>query len=450
MALIFKRNGVFLLGYCIRENEQAIPKLEAFVLGDEARSREKEILKKDCSPDFTKETKIKNYIDFFMKIFAAKIWSIKSYENALRLTQQFIYPLIKDDNLNQIDEDYIQALVIKLKEVSVITNDKKKKPLANGTIEKIICNLRTMFEPATYTNLYTYNPFSISLHLCDDEKTNECEYEKWDDKKVINYLEECEKTKLFIFMHLSFGCHMAAKEILALSWNDVSITDDLFTKNKCYLIPNKILERTRLSILKRLKENEQPLRIFAAVKSESAPTRLMFFSKKDGMEKIMIPHPVAKILRDWKRVQKEYLFGLEKFENNDLVISLASGKPCEYRVIEKEFVQLRTRLENPTLRLGQLRVYSLKRQFINSKITKSAETNAIQKVYEHLLDEDYLLKRTITYRDIKMVAIKSKAPVDLRNVKPPERNEEFDLYEIMESIKSNPEFASKLADLLNV
>lgn len=75
---------------------------------------------------------------------------------------------------------------------------------------------------------------------------------------------------------------------------------------------------------------------------------------------------------------------------------LPNGRPCEYRIIEKEFLNLKEKAGLPNVVFHSLRhsstTYKLKLNHGDLKATQGdtghAEIDMITKVYEHILDED--------------------------------------------------------------
>lgn len=61
--------------------------------------------------------------------------------------------------------------------------------------------------------------------------------------------------------------------------------------------------------------------------------------------KIWLPKTVAYIMCEWKKAQDELKQFLgDEYQDYDLVIALPNGRPCENRIIEKEFLNLKEKL----------------------------------------------------------------------------------------------------------
>ena len=58
--------------------------------------------------------------------------------------------------------------------------------------------------------------------------------------------------------------------------------------------------------------------------------------------KVCLPKTVAYILREWKKSQDELKDFLgDEYQDFNLVVALPNGRPCENRIIEKEFLNLK-------------------------------------------------------------------------------------------------------------
>lgn len=138
----------------------------------------------------------------------------------------------------------------------------------------------------------------------------------------------------------------------------------------------------------------------------------------------------------------------------DLVIALPNGRPCEERIINKEFALLKEKAELPNVVFHSLRhsstTYKLKLNHGDLKATQGdtghAEIDMITKVYAHILDED----RKINAQKFES-AFYTNANPDLRHVAaPPEPQsvQTVDLAALIEQLQQNPELANTLAALI--
>ena len=137
------------------------------------------------------------------------------------------------------------------------------------------------------------------------------------------------------------------------------------------------------------------------------------------------------------------------------MVALPNGRPCENRIIEKEFSLLKEKAGLPNVVFHSLRhsstTYKLKLNHGDLKATQGdtghAEIDMITKVYAHILDED----RKINAQKFENAFY---ANPDLRNVKPPQESEQpqtqtLDLAALVEQLQKSPELANTLAALLS-
>lgn len=195
---------------------------------------------------------------------------------------------------------------------------------------------------------------------------------------------------------------------------------------------------------------------FPAIKADTA-TRLVLKKPKtdSSIRKIWLPKTLAYILREWKQSQDKVkeLVG-EEYQDHNLVLAQANGRPYEDRLIEKAFNQLKEKAGLPNVVFHSLRhsstTYKLKLNHGDLKATQGdtghAQIDMITQVYAHILDED----RKINAQKFEAAFY---ANPDLRAVRPPEGSKEpapaaLNLESLVEQLRQSPELAGVLASLL--
>ena len=184
-------------------------------------------------------------------------------------------------------------------------------------------------------------------------------------------------------------------------------------------------------------------------------TRLILKKPKtdSSVRKVWLPKTVAYILRDWKKSQtelKEFLG--DEYQDFNLVVALPNGRPCENRIIEKEFSILKKKAGLPNVVFHSLRhsstTYKLKLNHGDLKATQGdtghAEIDMITKVYAHILDED----RKINAQKFESAFYSNP---DLRSSGPPQTEPQapaLDLAALIDQLQKSPELASTLAALI--
>lgn len=143
----------------------------------------------------------------------------------------------------------------------------------------------------------------------------------------------------------------------------------------------------------------------------------------------------------------------EEYQDNNLVIALPNGRPCEERLINKAFAELREEAGLPKVVFHSLRhsstTYKLKLNHGDVKATQGdtghAEADMVTKVYAHILDED----RKINAQKFETAFYSNP---DLRNVKAPQlensHQQPIDISFLMEQIAQSPELLANLAQLV--
>jgi integrase len=252
-------------------------------------------------------------------------------------------------------------------------------------------------------------------------------------------------------MNLSFACSLRVGEILGLTWDNVHISDAEIAADDAHVFIEKELERVTKNAIEMLKSKDI-LFVFPTILSNTS-TRLVLKTPKteSSVRKVWLPKTVAYILREWQQSQNEVkdFLGAEYVDYN-LVIALPNGRPCENRVLQKDFESLKKEAGLPNVVFHSLRhsstTYKLKLNHGDLKATQGdtghAQIDMITEVYSHILDED----RKINAQKFE-VAFYSNP--DLREVTPPKDNNNLDIQTLIVQLQSNPELATALSQILS-
>lgn len=375
------------------------------------------------------------------------------YDSQTALISNYINPIIGDREVQDITprtvDKYIQTLQ---KTPSVSRKNRKAKTefVTNKTIEKIIKLLRCAFKQAVRWELIGKNPF-------DNAVLPKTEYKKrdiWDADTIRTALEQCTDSKLYIAMNLAFACSLRMGEILGLTWKNIHIEDENIAADNAYVYIEAELTRASKQAIEMLGEKDI-FHIFTPLMPNTS-TRLILKKPKteSSIRKVWLPKTLAYILREWRKSQQELKDFLgDEYQNFDLVVALPNGRPCENRIIEKEFSLLKAKAGLPNVVFHSLRhsstTYKLKLNHGDLKATQGdtghAEIDMITKVYAHILDED----RKINAQKFESAFY---ANPDLRSVKPPQEQPQaqtLDLAALIEQLQKSPELASTLAALIS-
>ena len=141
----------------------------------------------------------------------------------------------------------------------------------------------------------------------------------------------------------------------------------------------------------------------------------------------------------------------DEYQDENLVLALPNGRPCENRIIAKEFEKLKKKANLPNVVFHSLRhsstTYKLKLNHGDLKATQGdtghAQIDMITDIYAHILDED----RKVNAQRFETAFYGTR---DLSDVKPPDepKQQTVDLASLVEQIQKNPELANTLAALI--
>ena len=286
-------------------------------------------------------------------------------------------------------------------------------------------------------------------------KTEYAKRDIWTADMIRLALDKCTDSKLYVAMNLSFACSLRMGEILGLTWENVHISDEDIAADNAYVYIDKELTRASKRAIETLGEKDIYY-IFTPLMPNTSTRIILKKPKTDSsIRKVWLPKTLAYILREWKKSQDELKGFLgDEYQDFDLVVALPNGRPCEDRIILKEFAKLREDAGLPKVVFHSLRhsstTYKLKLNHGDLKATQGdtghAEIDMITSIYAHILDED----RKVNAQKFETAFY---AKPDLRNVRPPEEPAKsepatLDLESLVEQLQKSPELASALAALI--
>ena len=458
MASIIKRKKSYSVVYNYTdENGEIRQKWETWHTRKEALKRKAEVENKQNEGVFISpnEQTVKDFLYDFVCTYGEKKWGVSMYDSQTSLIANYINPIIGDMEVQSITprvvDKYIQTLQ-KTPCVVTKTNKARTEFVSNCTIEKIIKLLRCAFKQAVRWELIGKNPFENSIL----PKTQYKKRDIWDAETIRIALDKCEDSKLYIAMNLSFACSLRLGEILGLTWKNVHIDDNDIAEDNAYIYIEAELERASKRAIEVIGEKDI-YHIFQPLMSNTS-TRLVLKKPKteSSIRKVWLPKTVAYILRDWKKAQDELKGFLgNEYNDYDLVVALPNGRPCEGRIIHKEFAALKEAAKLPNVVFHSLRhsstTYKLKLNHGDLKATQGdtghAEIDMITKVYAHILDED----RKINAQKFETAFCSNP---DLRQSRPPQEPTPtpaptLDINALIEQLKQSPELATTLAAIIN-
>lgn len=404
----------------------------------EARIFEKEY---KLSPDMP----VLDYFDIYLKSIVFKNNTIKTYEKYVSIISNYFVSYFKGKTLKEIDQRFMLQLSDSIEKQRMIgTNhiNKEGKLLSRHLKEDIISLLNHLFEYAMKQGVYQINPMQYFNKNYETSRFAT----KWDMDTLNILMEKSKGQRLYLILHCLFGTELKIKEILAMTWNQVHIDDINLTKNTCYIEADRYLDRKRTEEIEEMKE--RVIKVFPSVINGSNKTRLLI-CRSENTRKIFLSIKIARILRKWKQYQEheKSLFN-DIYEDNDLVISLANGKACENRVINKEFDSLKYIYKLPDVKLAKLNYFSKERILYKGKYISNREFFYLN--YDQI-DDISFEKHKIRQKIVQTKRFTNNGDyhfVDLKDINIPRKNS-IDILKAISLIKNNPKYTEELTSILN-
>ena len=455
MASIIKRKKAYSVVYSYTdERGETKQKWETCHSHKEALKRKAEIENQQFNGTFLppNKTTVSSFLDDFVRTYGVNKWGVSMYDSNTALIANYINPIIGELEVQAVTARVVDQYIQKLRKTPAVSRGTRKprtEYVTDKTIVKIIKVLRCAFKQAVRWELIGKNPF-------DNVVLPKVEYKKrdiWDADTIRKALDECTDSKLYIAMNLAFACSLRMGEILGLTWDNVHVEDADIAADDAYIFIDKELTRCTKQAIEMLGEKDI-YHIFVPLMPNTSTRIVLKKPKTDSsIRKVWLPKTVAYILREWKTAQEELKEFLgDEYQDFNLVVALPNGRPCENRIIEKEFLLLKEKAGLPNVVFHSLRhsstTYKLKLNHGDLKATQGdtghAEIDMITKVYAHILDED----RKINAQKFESAFYSNP---DLRKVAPPQENQQpasIDLTALIEQLQKSPELANTLASII--
>ena len=455
MASIIKRKKAYSVVYSYTdERGETKQKWETCHSHKEALKRKAEIENQQFNGTFLppNKTTVSSFLDDFVRTYGVNKWGVSMYDSNTAIIANYINPIIGELEVQAVTARVVDQYVQKLRKTPAVSRGTRKprtEYVTDKTIVKIIKVLRCAFKQAVRWELIGKNPF-------DNVVLPKVEYKKrdiWDADTIRKALDECTDSKLYIAMNLAFACSLRMGEILGLTWDNVHVEDADIAADDTYIFIDKELTRCTKQAIEMLGEKDI-YHIFVPLMPNTSTRIVLKKPKTDSsIRKVWLPKTVAYILREWRTAQEELKEFLgNEYQDFNLVVALPNGRPCENRIIEKEFLMLKEKAGLPNVVFHSLRhsstTYKLKLNHGDLKATQGdtghAEIDMITKVYAHILDED----RKINAQKFESAFYSNP---DLRKVAPPQENAQpasIDLTALIEQLQKSPELANTLASII--
>ena len=255
---------------------------------------------------------------------------------------------------------------------------------------------------------------------------------EWTLDNVHCMFQNCEETKLYVFLHIIFSTGLGIYETLGLTWSDVHVDDDCLHNGKSYIESRNTLRRLNKNTVNQLDQN-LIIRKFPSFSFANTNTEVILMRKNEGSKKIYIPMKVAMLLREWQSYQASLVY-----ENTeDLVLTLKDGRPYDDRVMKKNFQKLMEQASLSELTLVKLKNFGQKQ---NDK----KDTNA-SLYYEDLEEILQLPERKEDFKDI----MRKKKSMQIKEIFTENLNVEKGMMnELVGALNDDPDLKQELLNKL--
>ena len=456
MASIKKRRNKYnVVYYYTNDQGEKKQKWEAFDTEGEAKRRKAEIEYKQQVGTFVSPNNltISAFLEDFVSLYGTKKWGPSTYEASVGLIRNYINPLIGDmlmQNMTTIEADKFISKLQKTKCIKWQNRYSVRENMSPSNIERINRLMKCAFSCAIRWDIVTKNPFTETTL----PKIKKMPRDIWDAETIRKALDACKDSKLYVAMNLSFACSLRIGEILGLTWDNIHISDSDIALDDAHLFVEKELSRVKESTLDMLGK-EEIIKVFPrTIYMEGATTLIVLKTPKteSSIRKVWMPKTVAYILREWRAAQnhqKEFLG--DEYMDNNLVVALPNGRPCEQKVITNSFDRLKREAKLPNVVFHSLRhsstTYKLKLNHGDLKATQGdtghAQVSMITQVYAHILDED----RKVNAQKFESAFYSNP---DLRSVHAPAEAQPamLDAQNLLTQLQQSPELLAALSALL--
>lgn len=364
MAMIIKQRKTFSVVYKSTEKEEkSYPIWETYFDYSSALKRKLEIEKHgeyELDP-ITANTKIIDYLQYYVNAIGIKIWSPSRYQSNVGVIHNYIAKVVANKKIKDVDKKCADKIFSELEHVPALG---KRNQIADNVIpismlRSCISIFKGAFDYLVANEIIKENPF-LHINIAEAPKKSTVE---WTLDYVHWMFQNCAETKLYVFLHIIFSTGLGIYEVLGLTWSDVHIDDDY--DEKSYIESRNTLRRLNKNTVYQLDQN-LIIRKFPSNSFANTNTEVILMRKKEGSKKVNIPMKVAMLLREWRRYQASMVF-----ENIvDLVLTLKDGRPYDDRAMKKNFQNTMEKVPVSGLTLVKLKNYGQK--YADKKNTNAA------------------------------------------------------------------------------
>ena len=390
-------------------------------------------------------------LEEYIQLYALHHWSVGTLRENQQRIDDYIIPNIGDQRIKDLTTHGLEGFYQKLLTMPAVKlrgRVSEERTVSPYVVTKCHTILRSALNQALrWDYLRGTNP-AMAVELPKSKRTQR---EAWTDQEARQALNCCQEPRLLLCMYLALGCSMRIGEILGLTWSCVHIDDTLAENDDAYLTVEKELRRCDKPSLDRLRENgnDDVFFIFPNCVQKESRTVLALKTPKteSSVRKVFIPVTVIAALKEEKLRQEALKRDLgDEYQDYDLVVVQANGRPVEERIIAKEFADFirRNGLKKVVFHSLRHSSTSLKLKLSGGDIkavqgdTGHAQSNMVTDVYSHIMNEDR--KRLARKMDAEFFRAKDGTQQEIST-------ETGAAEELMRMLKSSPELAEHLLQM---
>lgn len=434
MAMIIKQRKTFSVVYrSTDKNGKNNPIWETYFDYPSALKRKLEIEKcSDCGiENITVDTKVIEYLQLYANSIGLQIWSPTRYQSNVGVIHNYIAKAVGNKKIKDFDKELADKIFTNLKAMPALgkRNQIAEKVMPISMLRTCSSIFKSAFDYLVANEIIKENPF---LHINIARSPKKTTTVEWTLDNVHCMFQNCEETKLYVFLHIIFSTGLGIYETLGLTWSDVHVDDDCLHNGKSYIESRNTLRRLNKNTVNQLDQN-LIIRKFPSFSFANTNTEVILMRKNEGSKKIYIPMKVAMLLREWQSYQASLVY-----ENTeDLVLTLKDGRPYDDRVMKKNFQKLMEQASLSELTLVKLKNFGQKQ---NDK----KDTNA-SLYYEDLEEILQLPERKEDFKDI----MRKKKSMQIKEIFTENLNVEKGMMnELVGALNDDPDLKQELLNKL--
>ena len=340
-------------------------------------------------------------LEEYIQLHALHHWSVGTLQENQQRIDDYIVPYIGEQKIKDLTTHGLESfyqMLLTVPAVKLKGRESEDRTVSPYVVTKCHTILRSALNQALRWDYLRGNNPAMAVEL---PKSKRGKRDAWTDQEAKRALACCQSPRLLLCMYLALGCSMRIGEILGLTWSCVHIEDELTGSDDAFLVVDKELRRCDKASMERLRKsgNDDVFYEFPNCTQRDTRTVLVLKTPKteSSVRKIYLPVTVIVALKEEKRRQETLKRDLgDEYQDFDLVVAQANGRPVEERFIAKEFAEFieANGLKKVVFHSLRHSSTSLKLKYSGGDIkavqgdTGHAQANMVTDVYSHIMNED--------------------------------------------------------------